>query len=242
MNFLPRGVVQLAIRIFFLLRGHAGKSTHVGKPQANRQNSTSSRTVDNTNRDLERAEAEARRSERLAALGHLSAGLAHEIRNPLGVIKGSAEMLHQKLEGSDPLASELAGYISSEVNRASALVSRFLDFARPLRTETRLVQVTALLDQAINFVDAQWQGPKISVKRQYGNDLPLLALDEKLSEQAFLNLVQNAYEAMDATGGSLTVQVSTARSNGCNGVEIRLLDTGPGVSAEMRRRDLQSFS
>jgi two-component system, NtrC family, sensor histidine kinase HydH len=238
----PQGAAQLAIRIlfFFLAAMLVNRFTLENRRQTAKIQQVAEQLT-NTNRELERAQAEARRSERLAALGHLSAGLAHEIRNPLGVIKGSAEMLHQKLEGSNPLASELAGYISSEVNRASALVSRFLDFARPLRTETRLVQVTALLDQAINFVDAQWQGPKISVKRQYGNDLPLLALDEKLSEQAFLNLVQNAYEAMDATGGSLNVQVSTARSNGCNGVEIRLLDTGPGVSAEMRDQIFNPF-
>ncbi len=91
--------------------------------------------LEQTNQRLEQIQADARRSERLAALGQLSAGLAHEIRNPLGVIKGSAEMLNQKLESSNPLASELAGYISTEVNRLSALVTRFLDFARPLHLE-----------------------------------------------------------------------------------------------------------
>ena len=65
---------------------------------------------------------------------------------------------------SNPLASELAGYISSEVNRASALVTRFLDFARPLRTETRPVQVTALLDQALNSVAGQWKGGTVAVR------------------------------------------------------------------------------
>ncbi len=80
-----------------------------------------------TNRQLTQAQAEARRSERLAALGQLSAGLAHEIRNPLGVIKGSAEMLTQKLDGANELTRELAGYISVEVNRLSTLVTQFLN-------------------------------------------------------------------------------------------------------------------
>src|SRR5574337_1938731 len=90
-----------------------------------------SETLADSNRKLKQAREEARRSERLAALGQLSAGLAHEIRNPLGVIKGSAEMLSQKLQSAQPVAAELAGYISSEVNRLNSLVARFLDFARP---------------------------------------------------------------------------------------------------------------
>jgi len=236
------GAAELAIRIlfFFLAAMLVNRFTLENRRQTAKIQQVAEQ-LSNTNRELERAQAEARRSERLAALGHLSAGLAHEIRNPLGVIKGSAEMLHQKLEGSNPLASELAGYISSEVNRASALVTRFLDFARPLRTETRLQQVTVLLDQALNSVSGQWQGGKVSVRREYGDDLPLLPLDEKLCEQAFVNLVQNAYEAMDARGGSLRVKVSAARSNGRNGIEVRLDDSGPGVPVEMRDQIFNPF-
>ncbi len=114
-----------------------------------------SQTLEETNRQLQRAEADARRSERLAALGQMSAGLAHEIRNPLGVIKGSAEMLVQKLKNAEPLASELAGYIFSEVNRLNALVARFLDFARPSNLELRPVRIAGILDRALESVQAQ---------------------------------------------------------------------------------------
>ncbi len=114
-------------------------------------------TLAETNRKLEQAQEEARRSERLAALGQMSAGLAHEIRNPLGVIKGSAEMLHQKLGESNPLASELAGYISSETNRLSALVTRFLDFARPLHAELIPQEITAVLDRALQRYLDHWR-------------------------------------------------------------------------------------
>jgi len=194
-----------------------------------------------TNRQLQTAQAEARRSERLAALGQLSAGLAHEIRNPLGVIRGSAEMLNRKLEASNPLASELAGYISGEVDRVSVMVGRFLDFARPLHPETSPRPVTELLDRALKSVAEQWHGGKIEVEREYQNDLPLAPLDENLCEQAFVNLIQNAYEAMGNEGGMLRVQVSKVIRNDRPGIEIRLEDTGPGVSADLREQIFNPF-
>src|SRR3981189_458738 len=141
-----------------------------------------------TNRQLIQAQAEARRSERLAALGQLSAGLAREIRNPLGVIKGAAEMLTQKLEGGNELARELAGYISTEVNRLSSLVTQFLNFARPLHAHTHTASLTDLLDRVLKNVGDQWKGKHVKIERAYSPGLPLLPLDEGLCEQAFINL------------------------------------------------------
>jgi two-component system, NtrC family, sensor histidine kinase HydH len=194
-----------------------------------------------TNRQLETAQAEARRSERLAALGQLSAGLAHEIRNPLGVIRGSAEMLNRKLEASNPVASELAGYISGEVDRVSLMVGRFLDFARPLHPETSPQRVTELVDRALKAVAEQWHGGKVELERAYQDDLPLAQLDENLCEQAFVNLIQNAYEAMGDEGGRLRVEVSKASRKDRPGVEIRLEDTGPGVPADLREQIFNPF-
>ncbi len=229
------GVGELSIRIVFFF---------VAALIVNRfatENRRQTEQLAETNRQLQLAQAEARRSERLAALGQLSAGLAHEIRNPLGVIKGSAEMLNQKLRDSNPLASELAGYIFSEVNRLSTLVGRFLDFARPLRTETRPQQITELLDRALHSVAEQWRGGQITVEKEYQPDLPLVAVDEALCEQAFVNLVQNAYEAMGSQGGLFRVAASQVFANGRSGVEIRLRDTGPGVPAELREQIFNPF-
>jgi len=197
-------------------------------------------TLAETNRKLEQAQEEARRSERLAALGQMSAGLAHEIRNPLGVIKGSAEMLHQKLGESNPLATELAGYISSETNRLSALVTRFLDFARPLHAELTPQEVTAALDRALHSVSLMFKGEPVRVERQYEANLPLVPLDESLCEQAFVNLIQNAYDAMGSGGGTLRV---TARANGANrdGVEVSIEDTGPGIPPDLREQIFNPF-
>jgi nitrogen-specific signal transduction histidine kinase len=194
-----------------------------------------------TNRKLELAQAEARRSERLAALGQLSAGLAHEIRNPLGVIKGSAEMLNQKLRESNPLASELAGYISTEVNRLSALVTRFLDFARPLHTELTPQEITPVLDRSLQLVATMWKGGPVAVERHYQQDLPTVPLDESLCEQAFVNIIQNAYDAMGGEGGRLSVAAEISRSLGRDGIELRLCDSGPGVPEDLREQIFNPF-
>lgn len=200
-------------------------------------------TLAETNRKLQQAQEEARRSERLAALGQMSAGLAHEIRNPLGVIKGSAEMLQQKLGESNPLAGELAGYISSETNRLSALVTRFLDFARPLHTELTPQDITSVLDRAVHDVALTHkdEGASVEVERHYQPDLPLVALDESLSEQAFVNLIQNAYDAMGSAGGTLRLTAARANGGSRNGVEVRIEDTGPGIPEELRDQIFNPF-
>jgi two-component system, NtrC family, sensor histidine kinase HydH len=208
-------------------------------------------TLAETNRKLEQAQEEARRSERLAALGQMSAGLAHEIRNPLGVIKGSAEMLHQKLGESNPLASELAGYISSETNRLSALVTRFLDFARPLHAELAPQEITVVLDRALHDVGLTQAGltqagltqkdQPVQVERQYQADLPKVPLDEGLCEQAFVNLIQNAYDAMGNSGGTLQVTAARAKNANQEGVEVRIEDSGPGIPAELREQIFNPF-
>ena len=197
-------------------------------------------TLEDTNRQLRRVEAEARRSERLAALGQLSAGLAHEIRNPLGVIKGSAEMLAQKLQQAQPLTAELAGYISSEVNRLNELVARFLDFARPLHLELQPHQITEIIDRAAESVRARMPDAHVTVLREYAPDLPPILIDERFCESVFSNLITNAYQAMNAAG---TLRLTAARdsSNGLPGVVVTIEDTGPGISVDMHEQIFNPF-
>jgi signal transduction histidine kinase len=231
----------LAIRIpfFFLTAMLVNRFAVENRRQSAIQKALSD-TLEQTNIQLRRAEAEARRSERLAALGQLSAGLAHEIRNPLGVIKGSAEMLAQKLHDSQPLAAELAGYISSEVNRLNALVARFLDFARPLRMELQPQQVTEIVDHALESVHAQMPGAKVTVERHYAPNLPPVHVDERFCESVFSNLITNAFQAMDGRG-SLKIFAAPESSNGSKGVTVTVEDSGPGVSPEMREQIFNPF-
>jgi len=209
-----------------------------------------SETLEGTNRQLQRAEADARRAERLAALGQLSAGLAHEIRNPLAVIKGSAEILSKKLENAQPIESELAGYISSEVNRLNQLIARFLDFARPSQVEAQPQNISPILDRAFEAVNAQFPHAGVRVERHETPELPAVLADEQLCERVFVNLLQNAYQAMldrsvDSNGSRrelvLKLSASTETSQGRTGVGISIQDTGPGVPAALREQIFNPF-
>jgi two-component system sensor histidine kinase HydH len=240
----PESYRFLALRIvFFFLAAMVVNRVVVENRRQIKRYQELAETLADTNRKLEQAQEEARRSERLAALGQMSAGLAHEIRNPLGVIKGSAEMLHQKLGESNPLATELAGYISSETNRVSALVTRFLDFARPLHVELAPEDITAVLDRALRSVSLarKDESTSVRVERDYQPNLPPVPLDESLSEQAFVNLIQNAYDAMGNSGGTLRLTAARANTSNRDGVEVRIEDTGPGIPPELREQIFNPF-
>jgi len=236
------GIGRLALRVvfFFLAAMLVNRFTQESRRQTRLYQELAERLAE-TNHQLKLAQEQARRSERLAALGQLSAGLAHEIRNPLAVIKGSAEMLNQKLEASDDLARELAGYISTEVNRLSALVTQFLNFARPLQANLHTADLTVLLDRVLKNVADHWKGKPVQVERDYAPDLPKLPLDESLCEQAFINLVQNAYEAMDEAGGMLRVEATPSMLNARTGVTVRITDSGHGIPKDMSEEIFNPF-
>ena len=201
--------------------------------------------LEETNRLLRRAEADARRAERLAALGQLSAGLAHEIRNPLGVIKGSADLLNRKVAESDPLVAELAGYISSEVNRLNALVVRFLDFARPSKLDLRPERVPEIVDQALEAAKASCPDANLKIERRYASNLPVIPADRQLCEQVFVNLITNAFQAMQAQQDSserkLRLEIASEELHGEPGVGVLVEDTGPGVPPELREQIFNPF-
>ena len=241
------GLLALRILFFFLVAILVNRFVVENRRQVARYQALS-QTLEETNRQLQRAEADARRSERLAALGQMSAGLAHEIRNPLGVIKGSAEMLVQKLKNAQPLESELAGYIFSEVNRLNALVARFLDFARPSNLELRPVQIASVLDRALDSVQTQSPDAQVRVQRHYTAGMPNIMVDEQLCESIFVNLIHNAYQAMTAMPAEngarervLRLSIAPETSSGRTGALITVEDTGPGVPAELREQIFNPF-
>ena len=173
---------------------------------------------------LRAAEAEVRRSERLAALGQMAAGLAHELRNPLGTMKTSAEMLVKNVETSNELAREMASFISSEVDRTNSLITRFLDFARPLALRKATADLGEALDRAIAQLEAQRPRLEVVIYKNYSPDIPPFPLDAELMERVFYNLILNAAQA-SLPGGTITVKTRRLESM----AEVAVIDRGSGI-------------
>jgi two-component system, NtrC family, sensor histidine kinase HydH len=189
----------------------------------------STRELADANQHLQEAEAAVRRSERLAALGQLTAGLAHELRNPLGTMKSSAELLGRQVARENEIAKEMAGYIVTEVDRTNSLITRFLDFARPQHLRLEIGDLTGLLDSVIQrFERESSAATSVSVYKNYSPDIPKVAFDGELLERALLNLVVNAAQASTA-GSVVTVKTKEVETSVGPGVEIAIIDRGSGI-------------
>jgi signal transduction histidine kinase len=172
-----------------------------------------------------------RRLDRLANLGLIAASAAHEIKNGLVAINTFVEMLLEK--GEDP---EMAGVVRSELKRIDSLVTQMLRFAAPRQAAQTSVNVHHLLDHALRLLEHQMTGRMIALKRDYRAIPCVVRGDESQLQQAFMNLLLNAVEAM-ASGGELTVitEISAHR------LKIHIRDTGAGIAEENLARVFDTF-
>ncbi len=213
-------------------------------------------------RQLRELEQEMQRRNRLAALGELSAGVAHEIRNPLGIIKNSAEMLRDRIQ-DDTKRRELTQYIVEEVNRLNKVVTNFLQFARPARPNLEPIDINETLERTINSLERETRSSNIVIEKSFAENLPPVMADPEQCHQVFLNLCMNAFQAMNGAGTlrvatELNPQTATAdgdtskRGNNYSPVlpsmsevglmaDISISDTGPGIPPEQLSRIFDPF-
>lgn len=221
----PDQIAELVLRVSVMaLSGFLAHQLAEATRVETRKYQAAAEQLAEANRNLREAEAAVRRTERLAALGQLSAGLAHELRNPLGTMKTSAEMLLQNVDTDHAVAREMAGFISSEVDRTNSLVTRFLDFARPLALRLEPTDVTRIIDRAVADVKKHSPPLEVAIHKNYSPDIPPFLLDGEFVERVMYNLLMNAAQASPA-GGSITV--NTRRVDGT--VEIGVIDRGSGI-------------
>lgn len=194
------------------------------------------------NQELERSYAELRKTfeqllqaERLTALGELSAGIVHEIRNPLASIKGAVEIIEDELAADSP-RREFARIAKAEVERLNRIVGEFLNFARPKVLEKRETDVNELLRSVCLLVAKQAAAQNVEMLDELDENLPLVALDAEQIKQVLLNLTINALQAMP-TGGKLICRTNRNDEN----IVVEIEDTGGGVKTTIMSNVFDPF-
>ena len=179
-------------------------------------------------------EEQLRRADRLSALGELSAGMAHEIRNPLGSIRGTAEILRDGVAPDDP-KQEFAEILVREVDRLNRVLEDFLRFARPDPVEAGRFVLQHVIGDVLDLTRQQAVRNNVDVAVELGDEIEIPGQGEQV-KQAFLNLVLNALQAMP-NGGALEVSLRALPQE----VQVLFSDSGPGIAPEDRERIFNPF-
>lgn len=180
------------------------------------------------NRKLAAAQEQLVHSEKLAAMGQLAAGVAHEINNPLGTVLIYAHLLVDELDKDDPKRAD-AQTIAQETERCRKIVAGLLNFARQSKLNLAEVEIRELLEDTVREAEAQFPEHKVEVRYETGTGLPKVELDPDQIKQVFLNIIVNAVEAMP-DGGSLTLGARTSVDG--RTMQITMSDTGAGIAKE----------
>ncbi len=181
------------------------------------------KSLDETNRELSAARTSLARVDKLASIGRLASGIAHEIGNPLGAIMGYAELGRRTGEGQ----SEWLGGISHEATRIDVIVRGLLDYARPMAAATRDVDVNGVIEQAAELMRVQGRLKNLDMRLDLSDALPWVRADPFQLEQVLVNLLLNASDAVEAEGAGLAVLVAVAHQVPGLGA----LEDLPGVDA-----------
>ena len=176
-----------------------------------------------------------KRSERLFALGQLSAGLAHEIRNPLASVAGAAGIL-QRNRNLGPKDIECLEIISKECQRLNRLVGNFLDFARPRTPHYQQIDIVPVLDSVLALANHASGSQRIELRKEVFPQLPTVETDPELLKQVLLNLIMNAIQAMP-DGGEVVVSALPRHDR----ILIQVKDRGVGIKPEDRDRIFDPF-
>jgi signal transduction histidine kinase len=185
--------------------------------------------------DMSLKDKQIMQAEKMAAIGELAAGIAHEIRNPLGIITGSAETVRKHED--QKIREEMTGYILEESTRINRLISTFLDFARPKEPKLMNCDLREVLQKTLLLLSPQAKTQGVEIRKEIPQKPLRASVDTDQMRQAFTNLGINALEAMPG-GGILKI---TVLENARDKVSIRFSDTGNGIPKEVQSKIFDPF-
>jgi signal transduction histidine kinase len=184
-----------------------------------------------------RAETALQRSERLTALGQLTAGLAHELRNPIATAKASAEMLMKPSAQSNPeIVSEISSYVISEIDRTASLISQFIDFSKPLASRPECNDLNSIVESVFSDAGDLARASDVHLRKTITRGQVLFIFDADLLKLALLNLVKNAIEA-SYPGQAVILYVEERSAE----VSISVSDEGSGIDPQYRESVFNPF-
>ncbi len=196
--------------------------------------------IDARARERQELEDKLRRSEHLAGLGKMIASVSHEIKNPLGIVRSTAEMLRKRIGRDSDANEQLTKVIIEETGRLDGIVREFLDFARPREINLKPARVSDIVSEAIDFVRPELLKRSVDLEVGVDDNLPKLPVDRELLYRAFLNVILNGIQSM-GEGGKLSVNVR-GKGWGTNVITVvEISDTGPGIPEERLEQIFKPF-
>jgi two-component system sensor histidine kinase HydH len=222
MRLAGRSVMTEVMILFMMTYGVLGFV--IGKlMEARAQAREDARTIESQLHALEASQRVALQNEKLAAIGRLVAGIAHEVRNPLGVIRASASMVREHFSPSDE-AYRACEFIREEIDRLNGLITSLLTFSRPAELRLQPVAIEQVIDKALQLTSDEFQRRGITVARESDGASQTVTADPDLIAQVVFGLLVNAAEAIGEQG-----LVIVRTTNNPQEVQVEVVDTGPGV-------------
>ncbi len=196
------------------------------------------RIIEERAQERRKLQEELNQSQRLATLGKMVASVSHEIKNPLGIVRSTADILGKRLKTVAPGNEHLANIIVEETSRLDGIVREFLDFARPQEPNLASANVNEVLSKVLTFMEPEFEKRNVGLVRKLADNLEEIEVDQDLIYRACLNILLNGVQAMP-NGGTLRVITSWQRRPA--GVVVEVTDSGSGMSAEKQQNIFTPF-
>lgn len=198
---------------------------------------TLEKKVEERTEEIRKMQSHLIQQEKLASLGKLAAGIAHEINNPLGGILIYSHLLLEEAPSGSPERDNLKKIVK-ETTRCKDIVKGLLQFARPRDPEMIQTEVNEILENSLSIMEGQALFQNIELQKRYANDLPKIVADNAQLQQVFMNIILNGVEAMDGNG---TLTIKTFLGDDKKNIHIEFVDTGHGIKEENKKRLFEPF-